>query len=197
MRKEKLYSSSKFIREFLNKNWSRRGLDHLINLNMLLPDIHSDSIFSKMGHQHIVHVTLSPCCREWRQSLSLQMWPPNSPDLNPVDYSIWGILQERVYRLRIHDVKELKERLLRECRLLVDTIIAAVIIQWHSRLNACVRMNGGHLEHKFWASDFLLCFVCFINTGFLGLNVVDINTCKVLMWCEMCYFCVWDFHTVW
>jgi len=64
MRKEKLYSSSKFIREFLNKNWSRRGLDHLINLNMLLPDIHSDSIFSKMGHQHIVHVTLSPCCRE-------------------------------------------------------------------------------------------------------------------------------------
>ena len=25
------------------------------------------------------------------------MWPPNSPDLNPVDYAIWGALQERVY----------------------------------------------------------------------------------------------------
>jgi len=38
-------------------------------------------------------VTLSPCCRERRQSLSLQspeMWRPNLPDLNPVDYSIWG-----------------------------------------------------------------------------------------------------------
>ena len=35
-----------------------------------------------------------------------------------------------------------------------------------SRLNACVRVNGGHFEHKFWASDFLLCFVCFIDTGF-------------------------------
>jgi len=46
------------------------------------------------------------------------MWPPNSPYLNPVDYSIWDMLQERVYRLRIHDVKELKERLLREWRLL-------------------------------------------------------------------------------
>jgi len=25
-------------------------------------------------------------------------WPPNSPDLNTVDYSIWGTLQQLVYR---------------------------------------------------------------------------------------------------
>jgi len=25
------------------------------------------------------------------------MWPPNSPDLNPVDYEVWGMLQQRVY----------------------------------------------------------------------------------------------------
>jgi len=30
------------------------------------------TFFSKMGHRHIGHVTLSPCCRERRQSLSLQ-----------------------------------------------------------------------------------------------------------------------------
>ena len=100
------------------------------------------TFFSKMGHKHIVHVTLSPCCRERRQSLSLP--PPNSPDLNPVDYSIWGILHERVYRSRIHDVKELKERLLREWMLLDHTIITAATAQWYSRLNACVRVNGGH-----------------------------------------------------
>jgi len=35
-----------------------------------------------------------------------EMWPPNSPDLNPVDYSIWDIFQGRVYRSRIHDVHE-------------------------------------------------------------------------------------------
>ena len=78
------------------------------------------------------------------------MWPPNSPDLNPVDYNIWGMLQERVYHSRIHDVKEVKERLLRDWRLLtMHTIIPAAIAQWHSRLNACVRMNGGHFEHRF------------------------------------------------
>jgi len=78
------------------------------------------------------------------------MWPSNSPDLNLVDYSILGILQERVYRSQIHDVKELKERLLSEWRLLDHTIIAAVsIAQSCSRLNACVRVTAGHFEHKF------------------------------------------------
>ena len=27
------------------------------------------------------------------------MWPPNSPDINPVHYAIWGALQQRVYCL--------------------------------------------------------------------------------------------------
>jgi len=60
------------------------------------------------------------------------MWPSNSPDLNLVDFSIWGILQEKVYRSRIHDVNELKKRLLSEWRLLDHTIIIAVIAQWRS-----------------------------------------------------------------
>jgi len=61
---------------------------------------------------------------------------------------MWGILQERVYRSRIHDVKELKERLLMEWRLLDYTIITEAIAQWRSSLNACVRVNGEHFEHK-------------------------------------------------
>jgi len=43
----------------------------------------------------------------------------------------------------------MNERLLREERLLDDNVIMAVIAQWHSRLNACVRVNGGHFERKF------------------------------------------------
>ena len=50
--------------------------------------------------------------------------------------------------LRIHNVKELKDRLLRERRLLDHSIIAAVIVHWRSRLNAGVRVNDGHFKHK-------------------------------------------------
>ena len=27
-------------------------------------------------------------------------WPPNSPDINPVDYAVWGALQQRIYHQR-------------------------------------------------------------------------------------------------
>jgi len=36
-------------------------------------------------------------------------WPPNSHDLNPVDYSIWDALQQLVYRQKIKDIDHLKQ----------------------------------------------------------------------------------------
>ena len=44
----------------------------------------------------------------------IKVWPANSPDLNPVDYRVWGKLQERVYRNQIRDVDQLKSRLIEE-----------------------------------------------------------------------------------
>jgi len=115
-----------------------------------------------------VHVTLSPCCRERdAQSLSLQRCGHQirqSGGLQHLGYpSTEGLPFADPW---CELVKELKERLLSEWRLLDHTIIAAAVIaQWCSRLNASVHAIGGHFEHKFWASDFLLCFVCFIDTG--------------------------------
>ena len=42
------------------------------------------------------------------------LWPSNSPDLNPVDYKIWDVLQERVYKTSIKDVDELRRRIAEE-----------------------------------------------------------------------------------
>jgi len=39
------------------------------------------------------------------------LWPPNSPDLNPVDYKIWSAVQQRVYQSRVYNTDELKQRL--------------------------------------------------------------------------------------
>jgi len=38
--------------------------------------------------------------------------PPNNPDLNPVDYEIWAVMQRPVYQRQIHSVDELKWRLI-------------------------------------------------------------------------------------
>jgi len=42
------------------------------------------------------------------------LWPPNSPDLNPVDYETWAVnvMQRRVYKTKIHTIDELKQRLI-------------------------------------------------------------------------------------
>jgi len=62
-----------------------------------------------------------------------QLWPPNSPDLNPDDHSVWGILQEKVYKIRMTDLAELKQRLRTEWAKLDHVVIAAAICQWCQR----------------------------------------------------------------
>ena len=54
---------------------------------------------------------VEPLHRETLQFISPDMWPSNSPDLNPVDYRVWGILQEWVYRVLIRNTDELRKRL--------------------------------------------------------------------------------------
>jgi len=41
--------------------------------------------------------------------------PLNSPDLNPVDYMVWGVMNQHVYLSRVYTVNELKERLIAVC----------------------------------------------------------------------------------
>ena len=47
--------------------------------------------------------------------LQSNMWPPDSPDLNPVDYCVWSALEQNVYRgRRLKNTIELKEAILQE-----------------------------------------------------------------------------------
>jgi inhibitor of nuclear factor kappa-B kinase subunit alpha len=80
--------------------------------------------------------------------ISPLLWPPNSPDLNPVDYKIWSVLQERVYRTRLQDVNHLKQRLVEEWREFSQDIVDRAVSEWRARLKACVAVDGGHFEHK-------------------------------------------------
>jgi len=57
---------------------------------------------------------------------------PNSPYLNPVAYNMWVLLQEKVYKIRIADLNELKQRLRTEWAQLGYVILAAAIRQWRS-----------------------------------------------------------------
>ena len=89
--------------------------------------------------------------RETPAFISPDLWPPNSPDLNPVNYKICGVMQDRVYQKKVKDVNELRERLLVEVWAgLQQNVIDDAIDQWRRRLRACVRARGGHFEYMLW-----------------------------------------------
>lgn len=121
---------------------------------MLLPEIRRISggcfVFQQdSAPAHRAAATVELLKKDTPDFIAPDLWPPNSPDLNPVDYSVWGILQERVYSARIADLEELKQRLLIEWEKLDHGIIVAAIQQWRRRLLACAKASGGHFEHKF------------------------------------------------
>src|SRR6218665_3098820 len=95
--------------------------------------------------------------RKVRDFISPTMWPPNSPDLNPVDHSIWSELQEKVYQFTTAYVSELDRRLINERGRFVQSIVDAAIGQWRRCLSACVRGAGHTLSTKHKVSAVLSC----------------------------------------
>jgi len=76
------------------------------------------------------------------------IWPPNSPDINPVDYAIWGALRQRVYHQRqFKTVGELKRAIVIEWQQLSQRFIGNSINERHRRLVAVIKNGGGHIEH--------------------------------------------------
>jgi len=78
-------------------------------------------------------------------------WPPNSPDLNPVDYAVWGALQQMVYRRKISHIDQLKRVLIGviDCwaQLSHDTLNRA-IDQLPKRLMMVSKAKGAHAEFR-------------------------------------------------
>ena len=50
-------------------------------------------------------------------------WPARSPDLNPLDFCVWGVLKERVFKPRPATMAELKDRIRLEVSNLDPTMI--------------------------------------------------------------------------
>uniref|UniRef100_A0A915EID7 Tc1-like transposase DDE domain-containing protein n=1 Tax=Ditylenchus dipsaci TaxID=166011 RepID=A0A915EID7_9BILA len=49
---------------------------------------------------HKARETQAWCRNNLPEFIDVKQWPPYSPDLNPLDYSIWGILEAKVNNRR-------------------------------------------------------------------------------------------------
>jgi len=53
------------------------------------------------GNAHCAHTAVELLHKETPEYIPPQLWPTNSPDLNPIDNNMWKMLQEKVYKTRI------------------------------------------------------------------------------------------------
>jgi len=95
---------------------------------------------------HRARETIKLLTMETSEFIPPTLWPPNSPDLNPVDYKVWSVMQEKVYK-RIKDIDELRACILTAWDEMDQRIIDAAIRQCRTRLRTCIKAKGGHFEH--------------------------------------------------
>jgi len=71
------------------------------------------------------------------------------PDINPVDYSICGALQQLVYRRHFRDVEHFEEVLQTCWEQTGQDVIDSATGQIMKRLSLVVATSGGHIEQHF------------------------------------------------
>ena len=77
-------------------------------------------------------------------------WPPNSPDLNPLDYHVWGAMLDKyqAHTPKPRNKAELKAVLQTIWTDLPQEPINRAVLAFRKRLQACVAAEGGHFEHQ-------------------------------------------------
>ena len=94
---------------------------------------------------HFVHHLLPPLwkCNNDRGHTHEypDLWLLDSPDLNPVDYKISGIIQQWVHQTKVRDVNDLSQHLTD-----VWAELEQSVIDDGKCLHACIQVTGGHLN---------------------------------------------------
>lgn len=106
-----------------------------------------DWVFQQDGATaHSALTTQALCSELFPSFISKTEWPANSPDLNPMDYSIWSILESKVCTRRYSSLEALKRDLTKAWDEIDDATLTAIADNFPKRLKACIAAGGGHFE---------------------------------------------------
>ena len=74
-------------------------------------------------------------------------WSPHSPDLNPPDFFLWGFLKDKIYQNNPQTIQALKTAITANIQTISQDECVRVINNFARRIQECLRLDGGHLEH--------------------------------------------------
>jgi len=93
-----------------------------------------------------VKTKISLCKNIFSNVWDRDVWPPNSPDLNSLDYSIWSILESRVYATRHASLDLLKAALTKAWNEITVEELEGMVDNFPKRLRRCIQTKGGYFE---------------------------------------------------
>lgn len=96
---------------------------------------------------HGAQSTIDLCTRLFPGFWDKTVWPSNSPDLNPLDFSIWSILEQKISGKRYDTVEALKRVLKRAWDEITVAELATIVESFRKRLKKCIEADGGNFEH--------------------------------------------------
>lgn len=78
--------------------------------------------------------------------LNKNQWPASSCDLNPLDFSVWGYMQQKLVNKNIRDLNTLRREIVKIWDELDVDYLRRTVESVIPRLKACIKAEGGHFE---------------------------------------------------
>ena len=95
---------------------------------------------------HGLKFTQSWILRKIPSFVSKEDWPATSPDLYPLDYSIWSILEKRVCSTPHQTLESLKGKLMKEWDAIPQETPCATCDSFPDKLKAIVKKKGSYIQ---------------------------------------------------
>lgn len=95
---------------------------------------------------HKARLVQTWCGSELPDFITHEEWPSNSPDLNPLDFSVWSVMEKEACSTRHNNLASLKAALLKAWSELDDDYLRETCNAFVKRLKLCVAADGGHFE---------------------------------------------------
>ncbi len=86
------------------------------------------------------------CAANFHSFWPAEIWPPNSTDLNPLDYGILGIIEKKACWTNHTSVAAMKASVEQEWAAMDEDFIKRTCAAFRPRHEAMLAMDGGHLE---------------------------------------------------
>ena len=80
---------------------------------------------------------------------SKDFWPPSSPDLNPLDYYCWGIIERELNKFAHNSVDSLRTAIIDVCNNTDRQHLANACNRFRSRIEAVIEAGDGTLSDSY------------------------------------------------